>query len=68
VGQDQKHLKLTLFDGKQDWDAIGFQLGHWLGQLTPGREVDIAYNLEFNEWQGQKKMQLSLKDIRLAVS
>ena len=66
VGQDQKHLKLTLFDGKQDWDAIGFQLGHWLGQLTPGREVDIAYNLEFNEWQGQKKMQLGLKDIRLS--
>ena len=64
VGSEGKHLKLTLFDGKAVWDAIAFGQGHWAGRL-PGR-IDIAYNLQVNEWQGEKRLQLNVQDIRPA--
>ncbi|MDM8520337.1 single-stranded-DNA-specific exonuclease RecJ [Anaerolineales bacterium HSG6] len=65
VGQEQRHLKLTLHDGKQDWSAIAFQQGHWIHTLTPAHSIDVVYNLEFNDWHGQRTMQLNVKDLRL---
>ncbi len=62
VGADARHLKLTLGDGRVTMDAIAFNLGHWIGKL-PNR-VDVAYMLEINEWGGEKRLQLNVKDIR----
>lgn len=64
VGQNGAHLKLTVTDGTATWEAIGFRLGHWAAQL-PGR-VDLAYALDANEWQGQERLQLVVKDLRPA--
>lgn len=64
VGSEGKHLKLTLFDGKAVWDGIAFGQGHWAGRLV-GR-IDIAYNLQVNEWQREKRLQLNIQDIRPA--
>jgi single-stranded-DNA-specific exonuclease len=66
VGQDQQHLRLVLHDGRQDWSAIAFQQGDWAKKLTPAHHVDAVYNLEFNEWQGRRTMQLNVKDMRLS--
>jgi len=60
VGDD--HLKLALTDGQAIWDAIAFQQGHWARGM-PGR-IDIVYTLEVNEWQGEKRLQLNIKDLR----
>ncbi len=62
VGQDASHLKLTLTDGKADIDAIAFRLGEWQSKM-PAR-VDVAFNLEMNEWNGQKRMQMNVRDLR----
>ena len=62
VGADAKHLKLTLGDGRVTMDAIAFNQGHWQGKL-PAR-VDVAYMLEINEWGGEKRLQLNVKDIQ----
>ena len=66
VGSDGKHLKLTLSDGRRDWSAIAFRQGHILDNL-PSR-VDIAFQLEQNEWHGRVSLQLNIQDIRPAVS
>lgn len=66
VGQDGSHLRLVLFDGKQAWNGIAFRLGQWAEQLTPDMAVDVAYSLEFNEWNGSKTVQLNIKDLRIS--
>lgn len=65
VGKDSRHLKLRIARaGKPPLDAIGFGLGEWAGKL-PGH-VDIAYQLEMNEWNGRQSLQLNVQDIRPA--
>lgn len=65
VGADKSHLKVKLVgDGEPPIDCIGFRLGHWAHDLP--RFVDVVYNLEINEWQGRRNLQLNLRDIRPA--
>ena len=61
VGGD-KHLKLTLTDGKGTIDAIGFNFGHLLPSLP--KMIDVMFNLDLNEFNGQTTLQLRLKDIK----
>ena len=66
LGQDQQHLRLTLHDGRQAWSAIAFRQGAWAEKLALDAHIDVVYNLEFNEWNGRRQMQLNLKDLRLS--
>jgi single-stranded-DNA-specific exonuclease len=65
VGVEGKHLKLTLGDGRVTADAIAFNQGRWFGRL-PAR-VNVAYQLELNEWGGESRLQLRVKDIQSAA-
>jgi single-stranded-DNA-specific exonuclease len=62
VGTDGSHLKLTLSDGRVVWDAIAFHRGQQAGQLSG--YIDVVYSLEVNAWQGEKQLQLNVKDLR----
>jgi len=64
VGQEGKHLKLTLNDGRHNWSAIAFRQGHWLDRIHVSQRIDAVYCLEFNEWNGERIMQLNIKDLR----
>ncbi len=66
VGADRQHLKLVVRDPrtKREWDAIAFRLGEWYGRLPP--RVDLAFTLESNEFNGTKRLQLNVRDIRSA--
>ena len=63
-----KHLKLGLDSGPGShvFDAIGFRLGDWKDALSEGSYVDVAYQAENNEWQGQRRLQLNIQDLRAA--
>lgn len=61
-----KHLKITLSDGKNLIDGIAFGMGELFDLLMHGHRFEIAFCLEINEWQGEKKLQLNIKDIREA--
>ncbi len=64
VGKEGQHLKLKIARaGRPPLDAIGFNLGEWAQKLPS--HVDIAYQLEMNEWNGRKSLQLNVQDIRL---
>ncbi len=72
VGQDGQHLKLTVRDPNETGlaaarvlDAIAFRQGAWYGQLP--RLIDLAYTVEVNEYNGEKRLQLNVKDIRPAT-
>jgi len=62
VGTEERHLKLTLSDGRIVWDAIAFHQGQSADQLP--RHIDVVYSLEVNEWNGRKRLQLNVKDLR----
>lgn len=62
MGRDEQHLRLKLQGQYKNLDAVGFGLGDWLEHL-PAR-VDLAFQLEMNEWNGKRTLQLNLKDIR----
>jgi single-stranded-DNA-specific exonuclease len=59
------HLKLRLRQQDSVLDAIGFGMGRFALPLARARRADFAYSLEFNEWNGQRKIQLRLRDIHL---
>lgn len=67
VGQDQKHLKLTL-QGPSLQDplqAIAFNQGILANNLFPNQPVDIIYTLEVNHWNNQKSLQLKIKHLSI---
>ena len=61
VGAQQQHLKLTVGPGL---DAIGFGLGGHAA-LCQG-PVEVAFTLGFDDWDGMKRLQLKLRDLRPA--
>lgn len=64
IGQEQKHLSLTIESGGKNFKAVGFFFGHLAPYLTPNIEIDLAFNLEINLWQGEESVQLIIKDIK----
>ncbi len=67
VGKEKNHLKLTIgAPGEYVFDAIGFNLGVLADQLETGLHVDLVYQLETNEWNGRKTLQMNIQDLRIA--
>ena len=67
IGGERQHLRLNLRDGRGvAWDAIFFRRGDLVGQV-PDR-VDVAYTLEVNEWNREKRLQLNVQDLQMCTS
>jgi single-stranded-DNA-specific exonuclease len=65
IGQDNKHLKLILSSSSSTKaiSAIGFGFGNLFTHMTQGGQIDLAYTLDLNQWNGKKELQLKIKDI-----
>jgi single-stranded-DNA-specific exonuclease len=61
VGSAKVHLKLSL--GPRGIDAIGFGMGDRAGLCAEG-PVDAAFSVGFDEWDGTRRLQLKLRDLR----
>lgn len=73
VGRDRKHLSLWLTENNPPRQggpirAIGFNMGYLFPQLTPDSEVDIAYNLASDKWEGEERLRIKIKDIKVLAS
>jgi single-stranded-DNA-specific exonuclease len=66
VGAEGAHLKMKVGDGGTVFDAIGFKFGSMADRLSRGDKLDLAYTFEENEWNGERKYQLNIKDIKYA--
>ncbi|MDZ7261515.1 MAG: single-stranded-DNA-specific exonuclease RecJ [candidate division KSB1 bacterium] len=59
------HLRFKVRQDGVVIDAIGFNLGDLLYRIAPGEpNLDMAYVIEENEWQGRTTIQLRVKDLR----
>ncbi len=65
VGKTKDHLRLTVSKNGVQRKCIGFGLGSWVQKLTFGDIIDVAYAVSVNEWNGNREIQLELKDITL---
>ena len=65
VGKEGGHLKLRLQSqtGKLV-EAIGFRLGDWVEKLTLGCELDVAFEIQVNEWNGNRSLQIRIVDLQ----
>ncbi len=65
VGRDGSHLKLRLAaGGGRALDAIAFRQGPQSDQLPS--QVDLVFQLERNDWNGRRRLQLNVQDMRPA--
>lgn len=64
VGQDKAHLKLEIVTDEKPISAIGFGLGSKFEKTLNKKAIDICYSIGENEWNGNKKIQLLIKDIK----
>ena len=76
VGSEGKHLKLIVSSPPNtpnpptggpnlpNYPAIAFNLGYLAGKLKIDQEVQVAYSLSLNEWNGEKRLELKIRDFR----
>jgi single-stranded-DNA-specific exonuclease len=59
------HLRFFVTQNDKKLDCIGFNLGDLLPRLRNGRaDLEMAFLVEENTWQGRTTIQLRVKDIR----
>ncbi|MCR9154331.1 MAG: single-stranded-DNA-specific exonuclease RecJ [Bacteroidetes bacterium] len=66
VGEDQKHLKLSLVDERSGLilDGIGFNLGSRLDLLKYGTSLAVLFHLELNVFRDRASLQIRALDIK----
>ena len=64
IGANHEHLKFTLYKEKQQIDAIFFNGASTFIYLTPLAVFDVLCEVEINEWNGNKKLQARMIDLR----
>lgn len=64
VGKEGKHAKFFLSKDDVKISAIGFGMGDQISEIHIGDEINIAYSIDDDNWNGNRRMQLRLKDLR----
>jgi single-stranded-DNA-specific exonuclease len=65
IGVDKNHLKMKVLQEQQELDVIAFQFGEFADALKGNPMLSLAGTLEINEWNGNRKPQLMLTDMKL---
>lgn len=66
IGKTAGHLRLTVSQGASPRrKCIAFGYGELAETLRIGQEIDIAYTVTVNEWNGNRELQLAIKDIHV---
>jgi len=60
-----KHVRMRVGDEQREVDAIGFGLGDRAPSLRAAGRADLAFVPTHNEWNGDTRVQLKLKGVRL---
>lgn len=65
MGKENQHLKLSLMQKRATLDAVAFNKGMLFERIAESVHVDVLGELNVNEWNGRRKPQLMLQDIRI---
>ncbi len=73
VGQNGNHLRLMLSQINESTNGgkaknvkkfIGFCFGDWCQKLKVGDKVDVVFEIDANEWNGNRELQLKIIDLK----
>ena len=64
VGEDDKHLRVTVTQNKTKFVGIGFGLGDKIDVISNRKSFKAAYSIDENHWNGEISLQLKLRDIK----
>ena len=66
VGSDAKHLKLMIgdTDSKFSFSAIAFNFGKICNELLSINQIEFAYNLILNTYNGNSNIELKIRDFK----
>ena len=66
LGKDRTHLKIVVRtnDSVAPLEAIAFGMAEKSESFSIGDQIDIAYTLDENVWNGTRKLQLKIRDIK----
>ncbi len=74
VGQEKKHLRLNVSDagGSTIRKCIGFCMGdpdrnggvNWCEAISQGDVIDMVAEIDVNEWNGNRELQLKMVDLK----
>ncbi|MDD5190197.1 MAG: single-stranded-DNA-specific exonuclease RecJ [Dehalococcoidales bacterium] len=64
MGNSAEHLRLRLQQGEAAFDAVAFNAGDNIKEITT--TLDIVYNLELDQWNGRNTLRLNLMDFTKA--
>lgn len=60
------HLKIKVRKNDKVLDAIGFGFGDWVKPLSMKKiKIDLVYVIERNTWNGNSRLQLRIKDLKI---
>ncbi len=66
VGQQGKHLRLMVkHNSNIIRKTIGFCFGGWCAKIKTGGRIDMVFEVDSNEWNGSRELQLKIIDLRI---
>ncbi|WP_010531097.1 single-stranded-DNA-specific exonuclease RecJ [Lentibacillus jeotgali] len=65
IGNNKKHLKMHFRHQNKTLEGIGFGLGDLYNHLTPKTPISVVGELGINEWNGYRKVQIVLQDMKI---
>ncbi|MGZ9584771.1 single-stranded-DNA-specific exonuclease RecJ [Paenibacillus marinisediminis] len=65
MGKENQHLKLSLTQERATLDAVAFNKGMLADRIASAAVADVLGELQVNEWNGRRKPQMMLQDIRI---
>ena len=60
----ESHIKFSLRQNDTIIDGIGFNMAEKFRHLHPGRPSDVVFTIDQNEWNGDKRLQLRVIDVK----
>ena len=61
----ETHLKIAVKKKNSSIiNGIAFGMAEKINLMNTKKEFDICYTLEENEWNGQKKLEIGVKDLK----
>jgi single-stranded-DNA-specific exonuclease len=61
----EQHLKLFLKQGDSAvYEAIGFGMPQYFERIKKGDKFNLCFSIEENEYNGERSLQLQIRDIK----
>lgn len=60
----EQHIRFSMQQNNIQLNGIGFNLAHKFHLIQTNSPLDIVFNLDINEWQGTKSLQMKVIDFK----